>query len=142
VNTIQTNRLLTPVAGAAIGFAAALAAIGTFVESGDDRARQFLVVLVIIAVAGVAVFGWLVPRRAADGSPWLALGLAIVGLASVAVFWSGLPPVLAAGGAFLGWAGRDTIRGAGLSRLAVAIGGLAVVADVVVYIGDATNLFG
>jgi hypothetical protein len=62
-------------------------------------------------------------------------------LVSVAVFWSGLPPVLAAGGALLGWAGRNAVSGARVSRIAVVLGALALAADVLVYVGDATGIF-
>ncbi len=133
----SAHRLVAPVAAAAVALAAVLAAAGTFLDSGDDRAREYLLVLAIIAVAAVAVFGFVVPRGLArERSALLALVLSLLGLASVAAFWSGVPPVLAAGGALLGWAGRGGERGRALSLLAIAVGVIALVADVAVYAGD------
>jgi uncharacterized protein involved in response to NO len=50
----------------------------------------------------------------------------------LATFWTGLPPVLAGGAALLGWTERTTGRG----KVAIALGALALVADIVVYMGD------
>ena len=86
------------------------------------------------------VFGWVVPRglqREAAGAA--ALTLSILGLITVAAFWSGLPPILAAGGALLGWAGRNADRGRGLCRAALVIGALALVADLAVFVFDMTS---
>ncbi len=139
---LATDRISNAVAGAAVALAAVLAAVGTFAEHADNAAREFLVVLVVIALAAAAVFGWIVPRALAKGgSGRVAITLSLLGLATVAVFWSGLPLVLAAGGAVLGWAGRSGARGATLARGAVAIAVLALVADVVVFVGDAASVF-
>ena len=107
------QKALGPVAVAAVGVAAAFAALGTFGDSGGDHgAKDFLIVLAIVAIGAVAVFGFIVPRglgREAAGAS--ALVLSILGLLTVAVFWTGLPPILAAGGILLGWAGRNADRG-------------------------------
>ena len=63
-----------------------------------------------------------------------ALVLSVLGVLSIAVFWSGLPPVLAAGGALLGWGARERTAG----KAAIAIATLALVADLVVYVQDMT----
>ena len=79
-----------------------------------------------------------VPRglqREAAGAT--ALTLSVLGLLTVAAFWSGLPPILAGGGALLGWAGRDAERGRAMSRAAIAIGGLALLAYLAIYVTDA-----
>jgi hypothetical protein len=121
-----------PIALAAAALAAALAAWGTFGDE-DHGWGEYVVVLAIIAVAALAVFGWAVPRWA--GSPAAgrtALVLSVLGVLSIAAFWSGLPPVLAAGGAVLGWAARDRTAG----RVAIALGALVLLADLVVYVAD------
>jgi hypothetical protein len=130
----MTRNAITPIALAAAAFAAVLAAWGTFGDE-DYGWGEFVVVCGIIAVAAVAVFGWAVPRWA--DSPAVgrtALVLSLLGLLSIAAFWTGLPPVLAAGGAVLGWTARERAAG----KLAVALGVLALVADVVVYVADMT----
>jgi hypothetical protein len=121
-----------PVALVAMAVAALLAAWGTFGEE-THAAREYLVVLAIIGVAALVVFGWAVPR--ALHSPavgWTAIVLGVLGLATVVTFWTGLPPVLAGGAALLGWTERTTGRG----KVAIALGALALVADIVVYMGD------
>jgi hypothetical protein len=135
---------IVPVAVVSTLVAAALAAWGTFghengaahaVDEGGQSVGEYLVVLGIIGVGALAVFGWAVPRW--GGSPTAgrtALVLSVLGLLSVAIFWSGLPPVLAAGGAVLGWAARERASGRG----AIALGALAIVADLVVYVTDMT----
>lgn len=65
-----------------------------------------------------------------------ALVLSLLGLLTIAAFWSGVPPVLAMGGIVLGRAGRNAERGAWLCRGAVALGGFAIAADIAVYIQD------
>ena len=137
------RRLVGPIAVAAVAVAGVMAAIGTYVEgngNGNHSTGDFLAVCAIIAVGAAVVFGWVVPKmldRASQGIP--ALVLAVLGLLTVAVFWSGLPPILAAGGGLLAWAGRDAAHGRGLCRAALVIAVLAVVADVAVLIGDTTN---
>ena len=114
-----------------------LAAVGT----GRRRRAgngEFLIVCAIIAVAGAVVFGLIVPRglqREASGAT--ALVLSVLGLLTVAAFWSGLPPILAGGGALLGWAGRDADPGRGMSWAAILIGALALVGYLVIYASDA-----
>ena len=79
-------------------------------------------------MAAAVVFGWVVPRglqREAAGAT--ALTLSILGLVAVLAFWAGLTPILAGGGALLGWAGRNQDRGRGMSRAAIVIGALALV---------------
>ena len=110
------RKALGPVAVAAIAFAVVLEAVGVYGDrSGDPHAtREFLVVVVMITVAAAAVFGWVVPHYLARESvATAALVLSIAGLLSIALFWTGLPPILAGAGALLGWAGRDAPRRAG-----------------------------
>jgi hypothetical protein len=121
-----------PVALSTIAAAALLAAWGTFGEE-THAAREYLVVLAIIGVAALVVFGWAVPRALSSPAVgWTAIVLGALGLVSVVAFWSGLPPILAGGAALLGWAQRSSNRG----KIAIALASLALVADIVVYLGD------
>jgi hypothetical protein len=125
---------MAPFALAAGGIAAALAAWGTFGDEGYGWG-EYLVVLAIIAVSALAVFGWAVPRWATSPAAGRsALVLSVLGVLSIAAYWSGLPPVLAAGGAVLGWAARDRPAG----KAAIVLGALVLVADLVVYVLDMT----
>jgi hypothetical protein len=135
-NTV-TQRAVAPVAIGSIALATVLAAVGTWAGGDEQGTKEFLVVCAIIAVAAAVVFGWLVPRglqREAAGVT--ALTLSILALLTVAAFWSGLTPILAGGGALLGWAGRDADRGRGMSRAAIVIGALALAAYLVIYASD------
>jgi hypothetical protein len=131
------QRAVAPVAIGAIALATVLAAVGTWAGGDEHGAKEFLVVCAIIAVAAAVVFGWVVPRglqREAAGAT--ALTLSILGLITVFVFWSGLTPILAGGGALLGWAGRDAARGRGMSRAAIGIGALALLGYLAIYASD------
>ena len=114
-----------------------LAAVGTWAGPDEQGSREFLVICAVIAVAAAVVFGWVVPRglqREAAGAT--ALTLSILGLVAVLAFWSGLTPILAGGGALLGWAGRDADRGRAMSRAAIGIGAVALVGYLAIYLAD------
>lgn len=137
MSTAFTERIVAPVAIAATALATTMAAIGTFASGEEQGGRGFLVICAVIAVAAAIVFGLIVPRalrREAVGAS--ALTLAVLGLVTVVAFWSGLTPILAGGGALLGWAGRDAERGRGMSWAAVVIGALALAGYLVVYLTD------
>jgi len=135
-NTVS-QRSIAPVAIGSIALATVLAAVGTWGGGDEQGTKEFLIVCAVIAVAAAVVFGWVVPRglqREAAGAT--ALTLSILGLLTVAAFWSGLTPILASGGALLGWAGRDAERGRGMCRAAIGIGALALTAYLVIYATD------
>lgn len=127
---MQHRTAIAPIAAASIFLAAALAAWGTFGETGDQPWGDYLVVLAVIGVAALAVFAVVVPRAERAGA--VGLVLSALGVLTIAVFWSGLPVVLAAGGILLGWKARSQAFG----RAAIALGALAILADVVVYVLD------
>lgn len=131
------ERVIAPVAITAIAVATALAAVGSFGGNEKYGAKEFLVVCAIIAVAGAIVFGLVVPRSLqGEASGATALTLSILGLLTVLVFWAGLTPILAGGGALLGWAGRAADRGRRMSVAAIVIGALALVGYLVIYAQD------
>ena len=132
-----SERVIAPVAIGAIALATVLAAVGTWVGPDEQGSREFLVICAVIAVAAAVVFGWVVPRglqREAAGAT--ALTLSILGLVAVLAFWSGLTPILAGGGALLGWAGRDADRGRAMSRAAIGIGAMALIGYLAIYLAD------
>ena len=125
---------------AALGLAASavLTAIGTFLgenTSGDesrDDVSTWLTCVGIAAVAAALVFG-LVVRTAAHGHAGRrALITGILAVLSVAVFWAGLPMVLAAGALACALVDRDE-QGSlgGAAGVGVALGGVAAAAAVV-----------
>src|SRR5919106_3315896 len=100
---------------------AALTAIGTFSGDEDDAFWTWLVVVVIAAAAVGILFWVVVPRVQRLGLA--ALVLAVIGAATIAVFWSGLPVPFAGAAALLGLTARDRRLGAGLGTIALAIAG-------------------
>lgn len=137
---------LIPTALVSAALAATLAAWEAFAPHGhvageqthghEDSLGEYLVVLGIVGVAAAVVFGWVVRRGLhRKPAPWTALALSILGLLSIAAFWSGVPPVLAGGGILLGWVSRDASRGRWAALAAIAIGGFALAADVALYVG-------
>lgn len=103
-NAGSTNSNAWPAfAAAGAGLSAVLTAVGTFWDLTDNESSsaeslgEYAPVLGIIAVATAIVFGLVVRTATPASAPGRALSLAIVGLLSTAVFWAGLPAVLAAG---------------------------------------------
>ena len=83
------------------------------------------------------MFGAVVPhfrdsRRAAA----VGLGLSIAGLVLVLAFWSGLTPSLAVGGLLLGVAARLRNVRPTMGAVAIAVGALALVGYVAIYVTD------
>jgi hypothetical protein len=122
-------------AAAAIVLAALLAAWGTFGDNSDFG--DYWPVLVIIGVLAAIVYGWVVPRALRGTWPLAKTGLvlSILGLLTVIVFWSGSPPIFAFAGVLLGYYARER-EPTGLATAALAVGGLAIVADIAIYIAD------
>jgi hypothetical protein len=137
----RTGRSLLPTAAAAGVTALLLMLIGTYVgtpykaqgsgewEIGTDHNLGELPLLVAFAIVGSAVvFGVVVARglRAAPETAALrSLIVAAVGVLSIAVFWSGLPVLLAAGAATLAFDARDRLGRlprTGIAALALSVG--------------------
>ncbi len=87
------------------GLSAVLTAIGTFwspLASYDATRTEhdfmaWLVVLGITVVAAAIVFGAVVRTTPAEGGRVRTVVLAVLGVLTLAVFWTGLPVVLAGG---------------------------------------------
>jgi hypothetical protein len=133
----------TPVlALAGVAASAVLSAIGTFGDiTGNDHETgshvgPYLASVGIAVVAAALVFG-LVVRGAEQGTSWRrSLILGVLALATCVVFWTGLPPVLAAGAIATALIDRDVVgrftggSKAGLVLAAVALAGAIVLAIV------------
>lgn len=105
---------------------------------GAHDVREIVVVTAVAAVVAAGVYGWLLPRALAKpsaGGTALTLSL-IAAVLSPLAFWSGLPLILGVAGAFLGYAGRHARAGSGMSIAALAIGALAIIAYLTIYIVD------
>jgi hypothetical protein len=117
-------------AAASIVVSAILTAIGTFSGDDSDEGRSYLVVLAVIVVAA-GIFYWIIVPRV-DANPVAALVLAVVSFVSLAVFWLGLPAVVAGAAALVALDARE--RGddrPALTLSALIISGVVVLLAVV-----------
>lgn len=105
---------------------------------GAHDVGELAVVVAACAVVAGGVFGFVLPRAMREESaPGTALTLSVLGLLLIVpAFWSGLPMVLGAAGALLGYAGRAARTGAKGSITALVVGLLAVVGYWAAYITD------
>ena len=135
-----TQNAVAPVAIGSIALATLLAAVGTWGrrrawnQGVPDRLRDHRGGRRRSLRLGGAARG--LQREAAGAT---ALTLSILGLVAVVAFWSGLTPILAGGGALLGWAGRGADRGRATCRAAIGIGTLALVGYLVIYALDSLS---
>ena len=132
----QALRLRWPVAIVIVLFTVSYPANDFYgAESDTDIGLGLLLVYVAIAlVTATVVFAVVMPwaiHRQRIGV--VALALSVVGFLLAPGFWICVPPVLAAGGALLGWAGVDAAKGRRLSQVAFVIGLLGVIANVYSY---------
>lgn len=134
-----------PAAAATVAGTLAFIAFGTFsggTGGEDDVVVEFVLMAAIVLALAALMFLVVVPRALRSGrTANLGLGLALGALPFVLAFWAGITPVLAVSGILLGSAARRTPEGAGKGIAAVAIGALALVGYVAIYISDwmATN---
>ena len=140
-----TDRSLIPIGVATAVGSSALAALGVYGDGtpgAEPDTGEFLFIVGISVVAAAVVFGLVVPRvRRSARAAGTGLGLAIAALVLVLAFWTGLTPPLAVGGILLGAAARQQGRRPGLGGAAMAIGVLALLGYVAIYVTDwmATN---
>lgn len=116
----------------------AFAAAAFWTAMGAHDTREVVIVVGMCAVVAAGVFGFVLPRAMrAQSAPGRALTLSIIGLALIVpAFWAGLPMVLGAAGALLGYAGRNATTGAKGSVTALVIGLLAVAGYWAAYVTD------
>lgn len=117
-----------------LGSSALLTAVGTFADltdnesgsAGTDEIGSWLTCLAIAAVAAAIAFGLVVRTAARGNAGRRSLLTAVVAFLSLAVFWAGLPAVLAAAAVACALVDRDRHEAFG----AMAKVGLAVSAIV------------
>lgn len=109
-----------------------------FTYLGAHSPSEYLSMIALAFVAAVVVYGWVVPRALdRDSAPKTALTMSVIAaLVVLPAFWSGLPLVLGAAGAIVGYAGRGAAKGSGLSIAAMLIGVLSVLGYLTIYIVD------
>lgn len=141
VSTPTTERApasRTPLLAAlGIGASAVLTSVGTFIgvnDTGDatrDDVSTWLFCVGIAVAAALIAFGLVVRTAARGNAGRRALLVGIASVLSVAVFWAGIPTVLAAAALACALVERD-VRGSfgSLSKAGIALAGLATAAAV------------
>ncbi|HMM97244.1 hypothetical protein [Phycicoccus sp.] len=105
---------------------------------GADGWGELLTMAAVQVVAAGVVLGVVVPRllrRQSTGGPSLAVGVVAV-LLTLPAFWSGVPLVLGVAAAVLGNAGRTREVGERAALAGLALGLLAVLGYLALYLGD------
>lgn len=128
---VPRRRYLLIAAAAAI--AQMLMMIPGYSEDGELQVGEWLVVLLISLVVSAALFAFVVPK----GGAVSALVLAIVGLASLLVFWAGLTLPFAAAAAVISWRSRAAGERTAMATAALSVSIVSAVALVAIIIGDA-----
>jgi hypothetical protein len=137
--TATTSLPLRPVAIATVLGPIGFVAFGTFVtgDGVDAEPREFFVMSGFVVALSALMFLLVVPRALRAGrTANLGLGLAITSLPFALLAWSGITPVLAVSGILLGLAAHRTTAGAGKGAVAVAVGALALLGYVAMYVAD------
>jgi hypothetical protein len=109
-----------------------------FTYLGAHSWQEAASMIALATVTAAAVYGLVVPRALdKEAAPRVAMTMsAVAALATLPAFWTGLPLVLGASGALVGYAGRGAARGSGLSIAAMLIGVLTVIGYLAIYIVD------
>jgi hypothetical protein len=128
----RARRALVP-----LGVATALVAV-FFETFRADSIGESVAMDVFGVVVTALVFGLVVSRGLRhEAAPVRALVLSVLGLLlAFPAFWSGLPLVLGAAGAVLGYAGKRASSRSGLCIAALVVGSLAVIAYLAIFVGD------
>ncbi len=129
------------------GVAATLVAAACTTAFAHDWVEVAVSVTGMVLIAAV-IFGVVVPRALRkESAGGTALGLSIPALLlAMPAFWTGLPLVLGVAGVIVGNAGRQARSGAGACIAGLALGALAVLGYVAIYVmsgiaGDTGFLF-
>jgi len=109
-----------------------------FTYLGAHDPGEYISMIALGLVSAAVVYGWVVPRALErSAAPKTAMALSVIAaLLTLPAFWTGLPLVLGAAGALVGYAGRGASKGSGLSIAALLIGALSVLGYLTIYIID------
>ncbi len=109
-----------------------------FTYLGAHSRVEYVSMIALALVTTAVVYGWVAPRALEeDAAPKTAMAMSVVAaLTALPAYWTGLPLVLGAAGALVGYGGRGAARGSGLSITAMLIGVLSVLGYLTIYIVD------
>ena len=109
-----------------------------FTYLGAHGPSEYVSMLALGLVTAAVVYGWVAPRALErEAAPKTAMAMSVIAaLLTLPAFWTGLPLVLGAAGALVGYAGLGASKGSGLSIAAMLIGALSVLGYLTIYIVD------
>ena len=149
VTEARQDRQLSPrlvSAGLGLLMLGAASALAWYAAYGDQHPKQdqkdaVPSIIVMAAIAAVVVFGVLVPmalrsvRERRDRATTWALALGVAAFLTIVAFWSGIPLIVGAAGAWVAWEGRDlAVRRSAPTKAyttGLTLSGIAVVLPVV-----------
>lgn len=123
---------------------AALAVALFFTIARADSNGERISMSALEIVASAVIFGLVVPRalrQESAGGRGLAIGVIAV-LLVIPAFWSGLPMLLGACAALIGYAGKRAGTGSGKSMASLVVGLFAVIGYVAFYVLDYLSTVG
>jgi hypothetical protein len=129
------RKTLVPLGAAVLGISS------MFTVLGAHDVTEIVVCTVVAVAATIGVYGFLLPRaleRQSAGGTALALSV-IAAVLTLPAFWTGLPLVLGAAGALLGYVGRNAASGGGKSIAAVVLGALAAIGYLAIYVSESIS---
>jgi hypothetical protein len=103
-------------------------------ESENGGGIEYAVTLGGSIVLALVLFGWLIPRAERPGRAGLVTGL--IGVLSLAAFWSGAPYVLGPAAVVLGLVARSRESERGQGTAAVVLGALVTIAGIAAVVVD------
>ncbi len=122
------------------GFAAAVLtavalAVANFVGDGENGgAGPYAITLVASLLVAAGLFGWAIPRIERPARMGLIVG--VLGLLSIAAYWTGLPYVLGPAAIVFGLLARSRADEKNSGTAAFGLGLLATVGGIAAVIGD------
>jgi predicted membrane channel-forming protein YqfA (hemolysin III family) len=132
--SLTRQNILGAGCAAAVLAAVALAAANFTGDDSNGGTGPYAVTLVAsVALVGV-LFGWAIPRVERPSRTGVVVG--VLGVLSIAAFWTGLPYVLGPAAIVFGLRGRTRVEGNGPSTAAVLLGGIATVGGIAALIAD------
>jgi len=130
----QQNMVSGFVAAALTAVALAAANFLSAETNENGGGIEYAVTLGGSIVVALVLFSWLIPRTARPGRAGLVTG--VIGLLSLAAFWSGLPYVLGPAAVVFGLLGRARAGERGQGTAAVVLGALVTIAGVAAVLVD------
>jgi hypothetical protein len=134
--TLSRQQIMVSGLAAAALTAVALAAANFLSTETSENGGgvEYAVTLGGSIVLALVLFGWLIPRTERPGRAGLVTG--VIGVLSLAAFWSGAPFVLGPAAVVLGLAARSRESERGQGTAAVVLGGLVTVAAIAAVVAD------